>query len=88
MVNQDEELHAELLKVFREYFEANQRWINEGTKRAGMDTREALRQIRIICTERRKHIMEWRRWKNIDMKAQKARRAAQKAQDIKDQDAN
>jgi hypothetical protein len=83
---QDEELHAELLRLFREYFEANQRWINEGTKRAGMDTREALRQIRIICTERRKHIMEWRRWKNIDMAEKKAKKAAAQNDSDKDPD--
>ena len=65
-MRQDEELHAELLRLFRVYFEANQRWINEGTKRAGMDVRAALSDIRRVCSDRRKHIMEWRRWKDVD----------------------
>jgi hypothetical protein len=60
-VNQDEELHAELLRLFRLYFEANQQWINRGTRRAGMDTRRILSDIRRVCSARRDHIMEWRR---------------------------
>lgn len=61
-MQQDEELHAELLKLFRQYFEANQNWINKGTRRAGMDTRRLLSDIRRVCSQRRDHIMEWRRW--------------------------
>lgn len=87
-MQQDEELHAELLRLFRLYFEANQRWINEGTKRAGMDTRALLSEIRRVCSRRRKHIMEWRRWKDVDWEEQKRRRAAQKAHKAGGQDAN
>jgi hypothetical protein len=83
---QDEELHAELLRLFRVYFEANQRWINEGTKRAGMDTRNALNEIKHVCHARRKHIMEWRRWKNIDMAEKKAKKKAAQNDSDKDTD--
>lgn len=76
---QDEELHAQLMAAFREYFAANQRWINEGTKRACMDTRYWMNEIRRLCTLRRKDLMEWRRWKNLDMAEKKRARAAQKA---------
>jgi hypothetical protein len=79
VIEQDEELHAELLRLFRVYFEANQRWINEGTKRAGMDVRKALLDIRKIATLRRDHIMEWRRWKNTAWEESKQRRKEQKA---------
>lgn len=61
-MQQDEELHAELLRLFRLYFEANQNWVNKGTRRAGMDTRRLLSDIRRVCSARRDHIMEWRRW--------------------------
>ena len=71
-MHQDEELHAELLAAFRAYFEANQRWMATGTKRACMDTRYWLHRIRKICVERRAVLMEWRRWKNEDMRRQKA----------------
>ena len=77
-MHQDEELHEQIMHAFREYFKANQRWINEGTKRAGMDTRYWLNEIKNLSLKRRLHIMEWRRWKNEDMRAQKAKRKAQK----------
>jgi hypothetical protein len=79
-VRQDEELHAELLRLFRVYFEANQRWINQGTKRAGMDVRAALSDIRQVCSDRRKHIMEWRRWKDVDWAEKTVARRARMAQ--------
>ena len=76
-MQQDEELHAELLKLFRQYFEANQNWINKGTRRAGMDTRRLLSDIRRVCSQRRDHIMEWRRW----LDAEKAQNKGTKRQD-------
>lgn len=82
----DEELHAELLAAFRQYFEANQRLVNEGTKRAGMDVRYWLSEIRRICSQRRLAIQEWRKWKDVDWEIQKAKRQAQK--EAKDQDTN
>lgn len=79
-MHQDEELHAELMALFRKYFEANQRWMATGTKRACMDTRFYMNEIRRICSKRRLVLMDWRRWKNEDMKATKALRKAQKQQ--------
>jgi hypothetical protein len=61
MMSQDEELHTRIMQAFREYFKANQDWINKGTRRAGMDTRYWLNEIRVLCEERRKHIMDWRK---------------------------
>ena len=77
---QDEDLHAQLMHAFREYFAANQRWLSEGTKRAGMDTRWWLSEIRRICSLRRKHIMEWRRWKDVDWAEKTVSRRARMAQ--------
>lgn len=84
----DEELHAELLSAFRQYFEANQRLVNEGTKRAGMDVRYWLSEIRRICSARRVSVQEWRRWKDTDLKIKNEKRKAQKEQAAKDKDAN
>jgi len=80
MMHQDEELHAEILRAFNEYFKANQRWINKGTRRAGEQTRYWLAQIRILARERRKLIQEWRH----DVDAPKA----QKKQGLGDADTN
>ena len=69
-MHQDEELHDQILRAFHEYFKANQKWINKGTRRAGMDVRYWLGQIRILARERRKVIQEWRH--EVDeIKAQK-----------------
>ena len=60
MIPQDEELHTQIMRAFNEYFKANQRWINKGTRRAGEQTRYWLAQIRILSRERRKLIQDWR----------------------------
>jgi hypothetical protein len=73
----DEELHEQIMQAFREYFKANQRLVNEGTKRACMDTRFWLHRIRELGLERRKHLMDWRKWKDQDWEEKKqARRQA------------
>ncbi len=73
-MHQDEELHAELLKVFREYFEANQRWINEGTKVSAIRLRQKLSEIREVCSRRRVVVREWAREKEAQLDARKQRR--------------
>lgn len=83
-MQQDEELHEKLLYAFRQYFEANQRWLNKGTKRAGMDVRHWLNEIRKICSARRKVIMDWRYELNEEM----AKKKAQKQQASGDSDTN
>jgi hypothetical protein len=79
-MDQDEELHEQLMHAFREYFKANVRWVSQGTKRAGMDTRYWLNEIKNLSLARRKHIMEWREWKNADWEVKKAQRKERKAQ--------
>jgi hypothetical protein len=73
-MHQDEELHAELLKVFREYFEANQRWINDGTKVSAIRLRQKLSEIRTICTKRRAIVREWGIEKEAALLARKTKR--------------
>jgi hypothetical protein len=71
---QDEEIHAELLKVFREYFEANQVWINEGTKASAIRLRKKLSEIRKICSQRRVVVREWAEWKEEQLRIRKENR--------------
>jgi len=73
-MHQDEELHAELLRVFREYFEANQRWINDGTKVSAIRLRQKLSEIRTICTRRRAVVREWGVEKEAELLARKTKR--------------
>jgi hypothetical protein len=80
-MHQDEELHEQLMEAFRQYFKANQNWITKQTKRGAMDTRFWLSEIRRICSARRKHIMDWRYEKNIDMANKKAQKRQKKASD-------
>lgn len=70
-MQQNEELHDELLKAFRKYFEANQDWINKGTARSAIRLRQALSEIRTICSKQRVVVREW----GIQKEAQLAERA-------------
>lgn len=63
--------------AFRQYFEANQRWLAKGSKRAGMDVRFWLNEIRKVCTARRHIVMSWRYEKNKEMAEQKAQKRQQ-----------
>jgi hypothetical protein len=73
-MHQDEELHAELLKVFREYFEENQRWLNEGTKASAIRLRKKLSEIRRVCSQRRVVVRQWAEWKEEQLQIRKEKR--------------
>lgn len=73
-MHQDEELHAELMKAFREYFEENQVWLSEGTKASAIRLRKKLSEIRRICSRRRVVIREWTDWKEEQLLERKQRR--------------
>lgn len=77
---QDEELHDQLLKKFREYFEANQEWLNKGTKRSGIKLRRIMSEIRKICSERRVVVREWGEWKEAELREKETQRQIQKRQ--------
>ena len=71
-MNRDEETHDELMRVFREYYKANQRWLDKGTRQAGLETRQLLSELRIIARQRRANIQEWRHWVDEDKAERKA----------------
>ena len=73
-MHQDEELHEKLMYAFRQYFKANQDWMNKATRRAGMDVRYWLNEIKKISLERRKVVMDWRYDLNEKTKAKKAQK--------------
>jgi len=83
MIPRDEELHDKLMEAFREYFKANQAWLAKGTRRAGMDTRHWLSEIRHFAIMRRQEIQVWRR----AIEKEKAQRQLQKAQEQAEKDA-
>jgi uncharacterized protein YggL (DUF469 family) len=75
-MHQDEDLHAQLLSKFREYFEANQKWLNEGTKRSAIDLRRIMSEMRKICSERRIVVREWLDWKEEQLLERNQKRKA------------
>jgi len=82
---QDEDLHAELMRLLRVYFEENQQWINTGTYASSIRIRHLLSDIRNVCSDRRKDIRLWQIEKRQQLDERKVRRAAQKQQ-AQDQD--
>lgn len=86
-MTQDEELHAELMRAFQVYFKANQTWLNKGTKRSAIRLRQALSEIRRICSERRVVVREWAIEKEAELDA-RAERRAQKQGTLRSNDDN
>ena len=78
MKEKDEVFHAELMRLFRKYFEENQNWINEDTYASTIRIRHLLSDIRNTCSARRKEIRLWQIEKRQQLDERKARRAAQK----------
>jgi hypothetical protein len=58
-----EDLHDQLMKEFRKYFEDYQDWAAHETHASGIRTRQHLYEIRRIALEMRKEILEVRRLK-------------------------
>ena len=79
-MHQDEELHEQLLKAFRKYFEANQDWLSKGTKRSAIRLRQALSEIREICSARRVVVREWAIEKEAELAEKEAKRQVKKGQ--------
>lgn len=71
---QDEVLHAEMLRLFRVYFEANQTWLNKGTKRSAIKLRQVLSEIRCVCIERREAVRRWAVNKEAELEVRKEKR--------------
>jgi len=75
---QDEIIHAELMRLFRKYFEENQKWLGEDTYASSIRIRNLLTEIRHACTARRKDIRLWQIEKRAMLDERIARRNAQK----------
>lgn len=71
---QDEELHEELLRLFRIYFECNQRWINRATKQSAIELRQVLSEIRKVCVARRDIVRRWAVTKEAELAKRKQKR--------------
>jgi uncharacterized protein YggL (DUF469 family) len=80
-MRQEEELHDQLLKKFREYFEANQKWLGTGTKRSAIELRRIMSEIRKICSERRIVVREWMDWKEAELLERNIKRKGQNSTD-------
>jgi hypothetical protein len=83
LIPRDEKTHDELMDAFRQYYKANQKWMDKGTRRAAMDTRLWLLRIYNIARNRRHAIMDWRR----EINQEKAEKQLQKAQEQAEKDA-
>lgn len=73
MIDRNDELHSELMRAFNCYFKANQKWVTKGTRKAGMQARFWLSEIRRIAKAQRQVIMNWR----YDIDAEKKEKKAQ-----------
>lgn len=87
-MDQDELIHAELLAKFREYFEANQEWLNKNTKASAIRLRQRLSEIREICSRRRVAVRDWSIEKEAELAEKEAARQNQKRQAQDTDDAN
>jgi hypothetical protein len=86
--SQDEQLHAELMRAFKAYFEENQKWQGEATHASSVRLRHRLSDIRRICSARRKDIREWQVEKLAQLKERKTKRLAQKGSTGGSEDGN
>ena len=82
-----EELHDQLMKEFRKYFESYQDWATNQTHAAGMRSRANLSEIRRIAKALRAEIIETRRT-FPKIKSPKYREALLKEQLAQKQQAN
>jgi hypothetical protein len=72
--------HDDIMAAFRRYFEANQKWEVERTKRSSIQLRQSLSKIRELCSDQRVIVREWARIKEAELAEREAKRQAQKRQ--------
>ena len=63
-MTEDELVHEELLRLFRDYYKANLDWKTKHTRKAAIETRNCLSKIRELALERRKLIQQWQHDEN------------------------
>ena len=72
IIKRDEKLHEAIMEAFHKYFKAHQQWMTKGTRKAGMETRTCLSEIRNLAKEQRAVIMNWRYAVDSDKRLRKA----------------
>jgi hypothetical protein len=72
--------HDEIMREFRTYFEANQKWENEKTKVSAIRLRKSLVRIRDLCIDQRMLVREWAVIKEAELAEKEALRQIQKRQ--------
>jgi hypothetical protein len=72
--------HDIIMREFRTYFEANQKWENERTKVSAIRLRKSLARIRDLCVDQRMLVREWAVVKEAELAEKEAQRQAQKRQ--------
>ena len=80
--------HDDIMSAVRTYFEANQKWEVERTKRSSIQLRQSLSRIRELCSDQRVIVREWARIKETELAEREANRQAQKRQQAEDSDDN
>lgn len=75
MTPQDEEIHAQLLALMRQYFEENQAWLAGGSYASSIRLRHLLSAIRKTCSARRVAVREWQVDKRQQLDERKVIRA-------------
>ena len=81
----NEALHEELMRLFREYFELNQKWAVHQSHASGIRLRNCLSKIRRVCREQRVVIQEWRYDNFAPMTESKAAKERKKQKAIQNQ---
>jgi hypothetical protein len=51
--------HEELVYAFQQYYKAYLHWIQSGTKRAGLDARYWLNELKLRAIDERKFVLAW-----------------------------
>jgi hypothetical protein len=72
--------HDIIMREFRTYFEANQKWENERTKVSAIRLRKSLARIRDLCVDQRMLVREWAVVKEAELAEKEALRQIQKRQ--------
>jgi hypothetical protein len=72
--------HDIIMREFRTYFEANQKWENERTKVSAIKLRKSLARIRDLCVDQRMLVREWAVVKEAELAEKEALRQIQKRQ--------
>ena len=72
----DEQLHRELVQIFRDYFEENQTWHQEDTLSSSIRLRKLLSRMRELAKQRSWDINQWQKTKRQILRQREDARVA------------